>query len=373
MAVDKMWDVLRFLKSPQSETSEELPGESKKAKQQIDARLVEALEAFEVTEAAVDRKIQQEEPTSPGVTPDETQLLTPPPEATRFPAPGEDAGSPQPPREGRMKDIPVTRVRPNPYQPRLHMDEEEIRELADSIREVGVLQPLLVRPVEDGYELVAGERRLRAAKEAGLESVPALVMDVDPFSQQLLALVENLQRRNLSSIEEGKCLEDLINRTGWSQTELARRLGRSQAALANKIRLLKLDDEVQQLVVAGRLGERQARALLPLPPEQQRGLAYRAIEEDLNVRDLERLVEVDREDRPVSGRGRRAKPSGLPGHLAGPGGPTGELLQDLSALVNKHRARGIPAQWKVRELAQNALVVEIIVDLKAQGASSKGD
>ena len=367
MAVDKMWDVLRFLKSPQSEPPEELPEASKKAKQQIDSRLVEALEALEATEAAVDR-VREE---TPGVTPEESVLLTPPPEASRFPAPPSPAPEESSP-SGRMRDIPVGAVRPNPYQPRLHLDEEEIRELAESIREVGVLQPLLVRPLEDGYELVAGERRLRAAKEAGLSTVPALIMEVDPFAQQLLALVENLQRRNLSSIEEGKCLEDLISRTGWSQTELARRLGRSQAAVANKIRLLKLDEEVQELVVSGRLGERQARALLPLPLPQQRALAYRAMEEDLTVRDLERLVDREREERPVSGRGRRAKPSGLPANLGGPEGPTGELLQDLAALVNKHRARGIPAQWKVRELAQNALVVEIIVDLKAHGAS-KGE
>ncbi len=260
-----------------------------------------------------------------------------------------------------LKNIPIGDITPNPFQPRLKVDEGELEELAESIREVGVLQPILVRQTLSGYQLIAGERRLRAARKVGHATIPALVTEVDAFSQQLFALIENLQRKNLSAVEEARCLQDIVDRSGWSQVELAKRLGRSQASVANKIRLLKLDSDVQELVMTGKLGERQARSLLGLPTADQKDLAQRAVEEDLSARDLEVLTEsrigrekVTKKSRAVSRR--ESSPVAT--------GETGELLQDLSALINKYRNRGIPAQWKVRELAQNALVVEIIVDLK---------
>ena len=125
-----------------------------------------------------------------------------------------------------------------------------------------MLQPILVKKTDAGYELVAGERRLRASQRAGLSEIPALLVDAEPVTQQILALVENIQRKNLSAIEEAFCLNDILSKTGWSQTELSRRMGRSQASIANKLRLLRLDSAVQDLIIAGKLGERQARSLL---------------------------------------------------------------------------------------------------------------
>ncbi|MCX7827592.1 MAG: ParB/RepB/Spo0J family partition protein [Thermanaerothrix sp.] len=379
--MDKMWDVLRFLRTPQKEEEPQRAEESslppEEAKHRIDSKLEEALKAAEEMVdlysaasgggaagqggAGVARPLP-DAPVSPA---EEGVLLPPPDEAQSFPLPPVGV-----PSEG-LEMIPVDRVRPNPYQPRLLLDEEEIRELADSIRQVGVLQPLLVRPVADGYELVAGERRLRAAREAGLERVPALIVEVDPHSQQLLALVENLQRKNLSAVEEARCLQDLLEKTGWSQGELARRLGRSQAAVANKIRLLKLDPEVQELVVSGRLSERHARSLLAVPLEEQRELAYRVIEEELNVRDLERVVALKTGGEQRSQKKRSAQRDEQESQAAA--GPAGELLREVAALVSKHRNRGLPAQWQVKELAQSVMVVEIVVDMKeAMLDDSKG-
>ncbi|EHM10266.1 ParB-like partition protein [Thermanaerovibrio velox DSM 12556] len=345
MAVDKMWDVLRFLRTPQKEEEPQGVGESslppEEAKHRIDSKLEEALKA---AEELVDRYAPAQGGDSlgqgasnlvgalgdaPVSSAEEGILLPPPDEVQSFPLPPVGV-----PSEG-LEMIPVDRIRPNPYQPRLMLDEEEIRELADSIRQVGVLQPLLVRPVENGYELVAGERRLRAAREAGLERVPALIVEVDPHSQQLLALVENLQRKNLSAVEEARCLQDLLEKTGWSQGELAKRLGRSQAAVANKIRLLKLDPEVQELVVSGRLSERHARSLLSVPLEEQRDLAYRVIEEELNVRDLERIVGLKTGGEQKAQKKRVAHRDEQESQAAA--GPAGDLLRELAALVSKHR------------------------------------
>ncbi len=358
MAVDKMWDVLRFLRTPQKEEgegAEEAASPSpEELKLKIDSKLEEALKA---TEAMVDlASVEAPGQSATAVSHDEEGVLLPPPdEAAPFPLPPVNV-----PSEG-LNMVSVDLISPNPYQPRQMMDEEEIKELAESIRQVGILQPILIRPVGDRYELVAGERRLRAAKEAGLATVPALIVDVDPQAQQLLALVENLQRKNLSAVEEARCLQDLLERTGLSQAELAKRLGRSQAAVANKIRLLRLDPEVQELVVSGRLGERHARSLLAVPPERQRELAYRVIDEDLNVRDLERIVSIE------SGgeKPQRKRASSRSEDESRPvTGPAGELLRELGALVNKHRNKGLAAQWQVKEMAQSVLVVEIVVDMK---------
>ena len=264
------------------------------------------------------------------------------------------------PELGRqLLEIDVTEIVPNPYQPRLVMEEEDITELAQSIREVGILQPILVKRLDIGYELIAGERRLRAAKEAGLATIPALVTEVDPLAQQLMALVENLQRKNLSAVEEGKCLQDILARTKWNQTDLAKRLGRSQAAVANKIRLLKLEPAVQQWVMEGKLGERQARTLLGFTAEEQIELGNRAIKEDLSVKELEALALV-LQDRNPSVRKKTPKEKSPSNKDL----ENREILQDIAALVNKHRSKGIEANWKVRELAGETLVIEIVVDMR---------
>lgn len=282
------------------------------------------------------------------------------------PAPVEDVA----PESGRqLLDIPVDEIVPNPYQPRLLMVEEDISELAQSIREVGILQPVLVRRAASGYELIAGERRLRAAKEIGLATIPALVTDVDPMDQQLMALVENLQRKNLSAVEEGKCLQDILARTKWNQTDLAKRLGRSQAAVANKIRLLKLDPTVQQWVMEGKLGERQARTLLGFTADEQIELGNRAIRDELSVKELDALALVLQDRNPPT---RKKAPKEKSVSHQEP--EDREILQDIASLVNKHRAKGLEAQWKVREFAGETLVIEITVDMKGNlVAEGEGD
>jgi ParB family chromosome partitioning protein len=243
------------------------------------------------------------------------------------------------------------------------MGESEIIDLAESIREFGILQPILVRRSGDGYELIAGERRLRGATRAGLSEIPAMVVEAEPLNQQIIALVENVQRKNLSAIEEAACLEDILSKTGWSQVELSRRLGRSQASIANKLRLLKLDPAVQRLVITGKLGERQARSLLSLSGDDQKLLAQRAIDEDLSTRALESLAD-----------NWNNKPAPRPRTNSGvTDGPGGELLGDIASLVNRHRSRGVSAQWKVKQMNQSSLVIEITVDLMKKNSEEDAD
>ncbi len=260
----------------------------------------------------------------------------------------------------RLADIPVDLIAPNASQPRRHFDEDELNELASSISEVGIIQPVVVIAVDSGYELIAGERRLRAAKKAGLSTIPAVVTEANPDEQQILALVENIQRSNLSAVEEAAGLQAIMDRTGMTQTELAERLGRSQSAVANKLRLLRLEEPVQQLIMEGKLGERQARALLALPPEDQAALAAEAASENMAAGEVERRVK----DRATPSRQAVKKTKKSPLSFAGPDGPTGDILKDVAGLVESSRKKGIPVVWKVKELAQRELVIELVVDLK---------
>ena len=194
---------------------------------------------------------------------------------------------------GRVLFLPVDAIVPNPNQPRSIFTEPELKELADSIRSLGVLQPLTVRRRDGQWELVAGERRLRAAKLAGLEQVPCLSVQVDSQSSSLLALVENLQRRDLDFREEALALRRLIDTYHVSQEEVARRLGKSQSAIANKLRLLKLPEEVLSLLREHGATERHARALLRLTsPQQQLDAARRIASQKLTVAQTEAMVET---------------------------------------------------------------------------------
>jgi ParB family chromosome partitioning protein len=172
--------------------------------------------------------------------------------------------------------LPVADIVPSPYQPRQRFDQDGLWELAESIRRHGVLSPLSVRYRLGRYELVAGERRLRAARLAGLTEVPCLVLDVDSAQSGAIALVENLQRQDLDYIEEAQGIARLIALFGLSQEECARQLGKSQSAIANKLRLLKLPEDILQRLQASGLSERHGRALLRLPEDSQRreALAY---------------------------------------------------------------------------------------------------
>ena len=181
-------------------------------------------------------------------------------------------------RKERVLTLRVEDIRPNPHQPRQTFDDEGLRELASSIRRHGILQPLTVRSAGGGkWELVAGERRLRAAKLAGLEKVPCIRREADDRESALLALVENLQRRDLHYLEEAAAIAAYIRQTGITQEEAAAQLGRSPSALANKLRLLRLSPACRELLVRNALTERHARCLLRLEDEEERLAALRHI------------------------------------------------------------------------------------------------
>ena len=196
-------------------------------------------------------------------------------------------------RKERVLTLRVEDIRPNPHQPRQTFDDEGLRELASSIRRHGILQPLTVRSAGGGkWELVAGERRLRAAKLAGLEKVPCIRREADDRESALLALVENLQRRDLHYLEEAAAIAAYIRQTGITQEEAAAQLGRSPSALANKLRLLRLSPACRELLVRNALTERHARCLLRLEDEEERLAALRHIaDKQLNVAQAEQYIE----------------------------------------------------------------------------------
>lgn len=206
---------------------------------------------------------------------------------------------------GRVLFLPVDDIVPSPDQPRKRFSQPELEELAASIQALGVLQPLTVRRRNGGWELVAGERRLRAARLAGLAQVPCLSVQTDSQSSSLLALVENLQRRDLDFWEEALALRRLLDTYHLSQEEVARRLGKSQSAVANKLRLLKLPSDVLARLRDGGCSERHARALLRLEdPEQQRKAALQVTEGSLTVAQTEALVEAMLSAQPKAGNRR---------------------------------------------------------------------
>ena len=205
---------------------------------------------------------------------------------------------------GRILYVPVKRIQPNPAQPRKIFDPEGLRELAASIRTYGILQPLTVRRKEGDYELVAGERRLRAAKLAGLWEVPCILLSVDEEQSGMVALVENLQRRDLDYIEEAEGLSRLMRLYGLSQEQAAARVGKSQSAVANKLRLLRHSPEVLQKLREHGLSERHARALLKLPGEEDRLQVIEVIvKQQLNVTKTESYIEsyLQRQQAPRKG------------------------------------------------------------------------
>jgi ParB family transcriptional regulator, chromosome partitioning protein len=201
--------------------------------------------------------------------------------------------------EGGLLEIPVEAIAPNPRQPRGDFDHESLEGLAASITEVGVLQPIVVRREEAGYELVAGERRLRAAKLAGLATIPAVIRETDDTESLRDALIENLHRDDLSPLEMAAAFQELLEDLGVSHDALAGRLGFSRAHVANTIRLLQLPPEVQRLLGEGKLQAGHARALLALPDaDAQKTLALRVAAEGLSVRHVEELVRTYSEPRP---------------------------------------------------------------------------
>lgn len=193
--------------------------------------------------------------------------------------------------EAGLLEIPVGAIGPNPRQPRTMFDEESLESLARSIQEVGVLQPVVVRRLDTGYELVAGERRLRAARLAGLATIPAVIRDADDTDSLRDALIENIHRADLGPLELAEAFAELLEDLGVTQETLAERLGVSRPHIANTIRLLQLAPDVQHLLAEGRLTAGHGRALLGLDDsEAQVSLGLRAVAEDLSVREVEELV-----------------------------------------------------------------------------------
>ncbi len=214
---------------------------------------------------------------------------------------------------GRPSTLSLDRIAPGKYQPRTHMDEGSLYELAESIRSQGVMQPVLVRPLPDGdYEIIAGERRVRAARLAGLNSVPVLVKPVSDEAAAVMALIENIQREDLNPLEEAQGLQRLIDEFHLTHEQAAQAVGRSRSAASNLLRLLQLAEPVQVMLMAGDLDMGHARALLPLPAAEQSLLAAEIAAKQLSVRETERRVA---RSGTTDGR-RRAAPAAKTGDIA---------------------------------------------------------
>ncbi len=187
--------------------------------------------------------------------------------------------------------VGIEEVRPNPFQPRKKVKDADIDQLAESIKEKGIIQPLLVRKAVDGYELIAGERRWRAAQKAGVTEIPVLIREAEPPSQLELALIENLQRQNLNAMEEAEAYQRLIQEFNISQEEVGRRVGKDRSSIANFLRLLKLPSWIQEKIAEGAISFGHAKCLLSLGSDRdQVKLAKEVVEKEISVRDLDRII-----------------------------------------------------------------------------------
>ena len=186
-----------------------------------------------------------------------------------------------------IRMIPLSKVKPNPYQPRIEFDSQPLEELAKSISENGLIQPIAVREVFDEYEIIAGERRYRACKLINMEEVPCVILRATEMETAQMALVENVQRENLNAIEEAKAYVQMMRMSELTQEELAKKVGKKQSTIANKIRLLNLPDEIKEHVRSKNISERHARALLSLNNEQQKTMLSEILAENLTVQQTE--------------------------------------------------------------------------------------
>ncbi|MBX3724354.1 MAG: ParB/RepB/Spo0J family partition protein [Xanthomonadales bacterium] len=225
--------------------------------------------------------------------------------------------------EGELRELAIDALRPGRYQPRQVIAPEALEELAQSIRAQGLIQPIIARPLDGGFEIIAGERRWRAARQAGLDKVPCLVRDVDDRATVAMALIENIQREDLNPLEEANALRRLIDEFELTHQEVAEAVGRSRASVSNLLRLLELPSAIRTLVEAGRLDMGHARALLTLPEAQAVRLAEQAAEEEWSVRQLEQAA---RQAPPAGGSGNRPAP-------ASPDPDITRLEQELAELL----------------------------------------
>lgn len=221
------------------------------------------------------------------------------------PAPSRRPAPPAPaaPAEGAVHRIPLSRIQRGPWQPRHHFAEEALRELADSIREKGVLEPVWLRPNGDGYELIAGERRFRASQMAGREEIPAFLHKVSELEAREMALIENLQRADLDLIEEAEGYRDLMREAGLTQEEVSKRIGKARATVANALRLLELPEGIKRALAEGALTAGHAKVLLGAEASRRELLAARVMAQGLSVRALEKLVAGLSEPDPRKKRG----------------------------------------------------------------------
>lgn len=204
------------------------------------------------------------------------------------------------PGSEELRRVPVEQIRRGRYQPRMNISADELQELADSIRAQGVIQPVVLRRADDGYELIAGERRWRAAQLAGLREVPAVVREIPDQAAAAMSLIENIQREDLNPLEEAGAFARLIEEFGLTHQQVADAVGRSRTAVSNLLRLRELSEVPEQLLKSGDLEMGHARALLSLAPEDQASLSRRVVREGLNVRQTERLIKNWGRSRPKS-------------------------------------------------------------------------
>ena len=244
---------------------------------------------------------------------------------------------------GRVVFLPARAIRPNPAQPRKVFREEALQDLAESIRQHGILQPLTVRRTGTSYELIAGERRLRAAQLAGLGEIPCIVMTMDEKESGLAAMVENLQRQDLDFIEEARGIALLMEKWSISQEQTAKMLGKSQSAVANKLRILRHSEKVLDALREAQLTERHARALLKLPSEPQKLAVIQTIRQlDMNVSRTESYIDSLLEEKQPKERRLNV----------------GAFIQNLTQALSKIQLSGIPAVSERKE-TENEIVLTI--------------
>jgi len=241
---------------------------------------------------------------------------------------------------GALREVAVSAIAPNPHQPRKHFDEESLAALAASVRELGVLQPILVREVGDGYELIAGERRWRAAKRAGLPTIPVVVKDADDLASLEQAVVENLHSQDLNPLEEAAAYQQLLEDFGMTHEQLAERVGKSRVTITNTLRLFQLPPTIQKLVSEASITAGHARALLGTPDRAfQEALARRIVAEGLSVRAVEEIVRErsELEATAPSATGETARPGRGP-KLRQAG------MQELEDLLSEHLSTRVQVQ-----------------------------
>ena len=301
--------------------------------------------------------------------------------------------SPPPQADGRddseLQEIPLDRLQPSPYQPRTRFDDQAIQSLADSLKERGAIQPVVVRRVGEQYELVAGERRLRAARAAGLESLPAIVRDLSDDEAATITLIENIQREDLNPIDEAQALRGLAERLGQTHEQIAERVGRARATVTNLIRLLELNPDVQKLVRDGKLSMGHARVLVPLPAKRQKELARAIQREDLSVRETERRASEKktgsshtRTSRSRPGRGALAEAAvgspGLPGRVPPreEGGQPGAALQQRRFPAGSARTARLLGRLNAQAAGQfrdrgEAVALQVVADALVDRAAGQ--